>query len=299
MKVEELSNIGCINNDFKNPYKSTGGLGLFVSNILAQLLVNSINTEEKTGLTVFSEFGKGTCFTFRLKCDMNEGSKKSEINPSFFSIYHKTEGKANTHNSQKFESIFSKENYEIKSIKVEESSSMENEAISTRSIITKKRNFDNNNVNAKFINNKRKESNQCNCPKVLVVDDVLFNIEVLRKLFIKRKIIIDCAANGLDAVVKVERILLNNMNKKFCNSCHFFKLIIMDIDMPYKNGIEATKEIKNLLKNSSYSVDIVGLSAFHQDEIKKQGIEAGMNDYIVKPISSIKIDELIKTYINK
>lgn len=230
---------------------------------------------------------------------MNEGSKKSEINPSFFSVYRKTEGKVNTQ-SEKFESIFSKENLEKKSIRLEETNSMENEVISARSIISKKRNFDKNNIKAKFINNKSKESfSLCRCPKVLVVDDIPFNIEVLRNMFMKRKIMIDSAANGLDAVVKIERILLKNTNKIFCDNCRFFKLIIMDIDMPYKNGIDATKEIKNLLKNSSYSVDIVGLSAFHQDEIKKKGIEAGMNDYIVKPISSNKIDELVKAYINK
>ena len=155
--------------------------------------------------------------------------------------------------------------------------------------------------------------NECKCVKVLVVDDVPFNILACSRLLEKMEIMSDSANNGQDAVDKVAELLertLNNGNycaneekrrnskeRRFCNKCKFYKLILMDVDMPIKNGIEATEEIQTLLKNTDISVSIVGLSAFDQENIAKRGKEAGMCEYITKPINASKMKEIISKYV--
>ena len=140
----------------------------------------------------------------------------------------------------------------------------------------------------------------CQCVKILIVDDVPFNIDVCSRLLNKMKLNSDSASNGLEAVEKINKLCFMSQQFRdqiFCAKCKFYKMILMDIDMPIKNGIEATFEIVNLLKNTTFSVSIVGLSAFDQEEIKKRGIEAGMKDYVSKPITFVKMKELVLKYV--
>ena len=46
-----------------------------------------------------------------------------------------------------------------------------------------------------------------------------------------------------------------------------------------------------------FSVSIIGLSAFDQEDIKKKGLEAGMKDYVSKPITFSKMKELVSKYV--
>ena len=58
-----------------------------------------------------------------------------------------------------------------------------------------------------------------------------------------------------------------------------FDLILMDIQMPIINGLEATKLIRDKSK-----IPIIGLSAFSLVEETEKAIACGMNDYVTKPI---------------
>lgn len=141
----------------------------------------------------------------------------------------------------------------------------------------------------------------CNCVKILIVDDVPFNIDVCSRLLNKMKLSSDSASNGLEAVEKIDKLCLMSQQSRdsiFCVKCKFYKMILMDIDMPIKNGIDATFEILNLLKNTMFSVSIIGLSAFDQGDIKKKGLEAGMKDYVSKPITFSKMKELVSKYVS-
>ena len=109
---------------------------------------------------------------------------------------------------------------------------------------------------------------------VLVVDDQVFNINVLKNmleiLHIKH---IGEAMNGNDAIkISIEKYSL------------FDEItIFMDIDMPILNGIEATKIIKE--KDKMNKIRIIMLSAFNSEEIIRQSLDAGAIDFCVKPIS--------------
>jgi hypothetical protein len=59
-----------------------------------------------------------------------------------------------------------------------------------------------------------------------------------------------------------------------------FDLILMDVSMPIKDGISATKEIRA----KGYNLPILALTAHAMNEEKKTCIDAGMNDFISKPV---------------
>lgn len=71
-----------------------------------------------------------------------------------------------------------------------------------------------------------------------------------------------------------------------------YDLVLMDIQMPLMDGIEATQHIRKVMKNN---VPIIALSAScFEDELKKC-LESGMDAYIVKPIDINKLQEIIAT----
>ncbi|MEO6203038.1 MAG: response regulator transcription factor, partial [Nitrospirales bacterium] len=68
-------------------------------------------------------------------------------------------------------------------------------------------------------------------------------------------------------------------------------VVVMDINMPVMNGIEATR----LIKDSQPSIYIIGLS-MHADQVVKQGFsEAGGNRYITKGDSFTSFAEVIRS----
>lgn len=301
--------LGCLDSSQENNNRTTSGFGLFISNVLCQLL-EAYKENENQGLTVYSEYGKGSCFVFLVRTKYNPEknkniSQKIELSSErlvvsksshSFSIEINEKKKGLKSMESLIDGMERKKNRDKKAnISCNQS---EAEIISNRSIITKTQFVEKNSFRPKFLGNalNSKPKLKCDCDKILIVDDGPFNIEVCRSLIAKFNIKCDYANNGLEAIIKVQTAL-EKKNNKFCELCNFYKLILMDIDMPIKNGLEVTAEIKNLLKSFNYSVEIIGLSAFHQEEIKRRGIEAGMREYIVKPINSNQIKELINKYV--
>lgn len=137
---------------------------------------------------------------------------------------------------------------------------------------------------------------KCYCRKILAVDDNEFNLFVLSEQFKKQNMFIDVSSGGVEAVNAVEEILIDP-SVKFCHMCRFYKLILMDIDMPIKNGYEATQEILAKLKDTGIHVNIVALSAFSQANAKEKAFEVGIVDYIEKPFSPAKMEYLIDRYV--
>ena len=255
MDGEEMQFLGMINKDNKDKEKKTSGFGLFISNQIANY-IEGRTEEERNGIVVHSDKGKGSCFSFHIK-DFKDDKESS---CSFLN------------------------------------SSSRKDIISHRTIEPYKRNLDAKSLAPKLLNTVgRKIQIYCNCIKVLIVDDSPFNLETCQILLKKNGIESDLAHNGEEAV-KIANASV--FNKRFCEKCRFYKLILMDIDMPIKNGIEATKELKIFQENQKLKFNIVGISAFHQEEIKKQGLDAGMVNYFLKPINIVMIKDLIQTYLN-
>ncbi len=120
--------------------------------------------------------------------------------------------------------------------------------------------------------------------QILLVEDNDTNLTFMRMLMEQMGYEMEVARNGIEAVEKV----------RFAT----FDLILMDIQMPKMNGLEATKVIRKLINGKE--VKIVGLSAnaFVEDIGKAKA--GGMDDYLTKPLSVHELVNVIKKcYTNK
>ncbi|MDZ8118528.1 ATP-binding protein [Pontiella agarivorans] len=107
--------------------------------------------------------------------------------------------------------------------------------------------------------------------RILLVEDNRVNREVIRRILKKLGYDADLAANGEEAVQAAQN--------------QAYDLILMDVQMPVMDGLEATRIIKREHeKKNSCKPLIVGLSAHALKEHHEQAAEAGMDDYLTKPV---------------
>lgn len=110
--------------------------------------------------------------------------------------------------------------------------------------------------------------------KILLAEDKVINKKVISLMLSSLGHDVVAVENGLEAL---------NMCKK-----DNFDLVLMDIQMPVMDGIEATKRI---IADCTDHPPVVGLSANAMDHEKEKYIQSGMADYIIKPF---KTDDIIK-----
>ncbi|MCP4504114.1 MAG: response regulator [Deltaproteobacteria bacterium] len=105
--------------------------------------------------------------------------------------------------------------------------------------------------------------------RVLIVDDAVFMRDMIKDIFTGDEFeIVGEAVHGVEAVDKYKELKPD--------------LVTMDIVMPFKSGIEATKEILALDANAT----VVMCSALGQESLVMEAIEAGAADFIVKPFKA-------------
>jgi two-component system chemotaxis response regulator CheY len=110
--------------------------------------------------------------------------------------------------------------------------------------------------------------------KVMIVDDAVFMRNMIRDALGTPEFqVVTEAVNGVEALEKFKE---NRVD-----------LVTMDIVMPFRSGIETTREIRKLDQN----VIIIVCSALGQETLVMEALEAGANDFIVKPFRQ---DEVLK-----
>ncbi len=75
------------------------------------------------------------------------------------------------------------------------------------------------------------------------------------------------------------------------------KLICMDVSMPIMSGLEATSKIRSLERGTGKRIPIIGVTAHAINGDRERCLEAGMDDYMPKPISTDMLQEKIRTWI--
>jgi two-component system, OmpR family, alkaline phosphatase synthesis response regulator PhoP len=119
--------------------------------------------------------------------------------------------------------------------------------------------------------------------KILVVDDEKDIVDIIKyNLERENEFDVLTATNGKEALEKAE---LNP------------DLIILDIMMPYLNGFEVCKKLKNNPLTSS--IPIIFLTAKENEIDEIIGLEIGADDYILKPISPRKVIARVKSVIRR
>ena len=121
---------------------------------------------------------------------------------------------------------------------------------------------------------------------VLLADDVDINREIIMALLEDTRMQIVCAVNGSEAV------------ELFKSAPSKYDIILMDINMPEMDGVEATRHIRSLGISEGATVPIIAVSANTRPEEVEGYIAAGMTDYLGKPVDFDKIIRMIALYIN-
>ena len=116
---------------------------------------------------------------------------------------------------------------------------------------------------------------------ILVVEDNKINQMVTKKLLEKNGHSYQMAENGLEALQLVEQ--------------NTFDIILMDINMPVMNGIEASIKMRNL----GIKTPIIALTASDKENILKEILEKknGLTDVLVKPFEYADLENVISRYI--
>ena len=119
--------------------------------------------------------------------------------------------------------------------------------------------------------------------RVLVVDDNLLNIRVLKRTLNGLNIFVDEVTSGIDAINKI-----NEGNK--------YDLILMDIMMPKMSGTTALKKLK---ENPQFNTPVIALTADAEKNAKNKYLKEGFNDYLVKPYNKKQILNKMNNVFNK
>jgi signal transduction histidine kinase/CheY-like chemotaxis protein len=118
--------------------------------------------------------------------------------------------------------------------------------------------------------------------RVLLVEDNTINQLIAEELLADVGVIVDIADNGSLACDKV----FSGIN---------YDAILMDVQMPVMDGIEATRKIRE----QGFSLPIIAMTAHAMDEEKQRCLRAGMNDHVSKPMDPDSFYETLAQWTKK
>ena len=117
--------------------------------------------------------------------------------------------------------------------------------------------------------------------KVLLVEDVIMNQQVAVEILESAGLIVEIANNGQEAVAAVGK--------------SDYDLVLMDVQMPVMGGYEATRLIKANPTNAN--LPIIAMTAHAMQGAREECLNAGMNDYVSKPIDPQQLLTVLARWI--
>lgn len=122
---------------------------------------------------------------------------------------------------------------------------------------------------------------------ILIVDDVPMNLEVAKDLLERHKMTIDTAKSGKQAVEMIQK--------------KHYNLVLMDHMMPEMDGVQATEAIRDIAvqREDMYfaTLPIIALTANAIVGMKETFLQAGMQDFISKPVNAENLSKVIKKWL--
>jgi CheY-like chemotaxis protein/HPt (histidine-containing phosphotransfer) domain-containing protein len=120
--------------------------------------------------------------------------------------------------------------------------------------------------------------------RILVVEDNMTNQRVALGLLQKLGLKADAVANGVEALNAVATIP--------------YDLVLMDVQMPEMDGLEATRRIRSVQSTALNPVlPIIAMTAHALQRDRERCLTAGMNDYVSKPIEPIALAEALERWL--
>mgnify|MGYP003857507655 FL=1 len=117
--------------------------------------------------------------------------------------------------------------------------------------------------------------------RVLLVDDNAINLKAMYEQLINMGLVVDQVNNGAQAI-------------QLCTE-HQYDLILMDVQMPGMDGLEATRRIHKLFLD--HTPPIIGISAHVMDSDIANARKAGMADYLCKPVIKAALQSSLSKYL--
>ena len=121
---------------------------------------------------------------------------------------------------------------------------------------------------------------------ILLVEDIPFNQEVACMMLDELGVTADIAENGLEAIEQLK-------------TGKHYDLIFMDCQMPELDGFDATREIRNGSAGDQVTdITIIALTANAMTTDKEKCLNAGMTDYLSKPIDILKLENMLNKHLS-
>jgi len=121
--------------------------------------------------------------------------------------------------------------------------------------------------------------------RVLLAEDNLVNQRLAVRLLEKRGHRVAVAATGLEVLLALEK--------------ESFDLVLMDVQMPVMDGLEATSAIREKERATGRRQAVVALTAHAMKGDREKCLAAGMDGYLTKPIRPQELDQLLEIYVTR
>ena len=129
--------------------------------------------------------------------------------------------------------------------------------------------------------------NQAKSLRILLAEDNPFNQMIALRFLAKLGYQADCAVNGVE--------VLKALNQKS------YDLILMDVQMPEMDGLEATRQIRQMEAareggDRANQIKIIAMTANVMTEDRETCLEVGMDDFISKPVRIDALEKMLKRW---
>lgn len=121
--------------------------------------------------------------------------------------------------------------------------------------------------------------------KILLAEDEMISRVLTETLLTKAGVEVTSVENGALAVEAVQN--------------GEYQVILMDVQMPVMDGFDATRRIRELEKGKGQGAVIIALTALAKQGDRERCLQAGMDDYLSKPIEKISLLEILTKYLTR
>ena len=135
-------------------------------------------------------------------------------------------------------------------------------------------------------NNNLRDKNCLDGVRILLVEDNEINREIAIELLTEEGCIVETAGDGVACIDMIEKA-----------EADYYKIILMDIQMPIMNGYDAALIIRKLKDTKKSRLPIIAMTANAFAEDVNKALSAGMNDHVAKPINMNILVPIMMKYL--
>lgn len=133
-------------------------------------------------------------------------------------------------------------------------------------------------------NSNLRNKNCLNGVRILLVEDNEINTEIATELLAEEGCIVETANDGVACIDMIEKA-----------DADYYKMILMDIQMPVMNGYDATLAIRKMKDTKKARIPIIAMTANAFAEDAQKGLSVGMNAHVAKPVDmNILVPTMLK-----